>query len=68
MNAAINPEFAMLHEYDGNGSGIMTLSSDMMEFDDVDDEPETGTLTAATLVRTLPSDVTLIERILAARR
>lgn len=38
----------------------MTLSSDMIDFDDMDDEPETGSLTAATLVRTLPSDVTLI--------
>lgn len=62
MNAAISQEFAIYNEFDGNGSGIITLpnENEMVDFDEMDDEPENGSLTAATLVRTLPSDVTLI--------
>ena len=50
----------LLGEYDGNGNGIVKEASEVIDLETLGDDLEEGPLTAATLVKTLPSDVTMI--------
>lgn len=60
MNADPNQHLLLLGEYDGNGNGVVKEAGDIVDLEALDDEMEEGPLTAATLVKTLPADVTMI--------
>ncbi len=61
MNPMTSEQLFILSEYDDNGgNGTVKDRSNEIDIEIIDDDLDQGVLTAATLVRTLPSDVTLI--------
>ncbi len=60
MDLVINAQLPSLEEHEGNGSGNIQIVSEVIDLDRFDHEEQETALTAATLVRTLPSDVTMI--------
>ncbi len=60
MDSDPNQHLLLLGDYDGNGNGVVKETSEIVDLEALDDDVEEGPLTAATLVNTLPSDVTMI--------
>ena len=60
MNSDPSQHLLLLGDYDGNGNGVVKDAAEVVDLEALDDEMEDGPLTAATLVKTLPADVTMI--------
>ena len=60
MNAVMTQESALSRDYDGNGAGLASLSSEIIDLESEGEQPNKGVMTAAALVKTLPPDVTMI--------
>ena len=60
MNAVMTQEITLSRDYDGNGAGLASLSSEIIDLESEGEQPNKGVMTAAALVKTLPPDVTMI--------